>query len=88
MPQVVAEECERNLTTIVRGKKEKIEEQLRWLGRFFGSVSGWPGPSDDAIEQRAKVLAHAEHLTRATVLPETGDNPQASRGKKSGRAAT
>ena len=70
VPQVVAEECERNLTTIVRGKKEKIEEQLRWLGRFFGSVSGWPGPSDDAIEQRAKVLAHAEHLTRATVLPE------------------
>ena len=70
VPQVVAEECEHNLTTIVRGKKEKIEEQWRWLGRFFGGVSGWPGPSDDAIEERAKVLAHAEHLG-AIVSPET-----------------
>ncbi len=70
VPQVVVEECERKLTTRAKGKKKAIEEQLGWLGRFFGSVNGWQGPSDDAIEQRAKVLAHAEHLG-ATVLPET-----------------
>ena len=34
------------------------------------SVRKWQGPSDDAIEKRAKLLAHAEHL-EATVLPET-----------------
>ena len=70
VPKVIAEECERNLTALAREKKEKIENQLVWLGRFFGRVNGWQGPSDDAIEQRAKVLAHAEHLG-AIVLPET-----------------
>ena len=70
VPQVVAEECERKLITIVIGRKKKIDEQLNWLGRFFGEVSGWHGPSDDAIEERAKVLATAEHLG-AIVLPET-----------------
>ena len=69
VPKVVAEECERELTIRARGKKKAIDEQLGWLGRFFGRVNGWQGPSDDAIEQRAKVLAHAEHLG-ATVLPE------------------
>ena len=70
VPQVVAEECERNLAARAREKKEKIENQLGWLGRFFGSVRKWQGPSDDAIEKRAKLLAHAEHLG-ATVLSET-----------------
>ncbi len=69
VPQVVAEECERRLTDIVRGKKEKIEEWLKWLGRFFGEVNGWQGPNDDAIEKHAKLLANAEHLG-AIVLPE------------------
>ena len=70
VPEVVAEECECKLTDIAKGKKKKIEEQLVWLGRFCGGVSGWQGPSDDAIEKRAKVLANAEHLG-AIVLPET-----------------
>ena len=70
VPQVVEEECERKLIDIVMSRKKKIDEQLSWLGRFFGEVSGWSGPSDDAIEQRAKVLATAEHLG-AIVLPET-----------------
>ena len=70
VPKVVAEECGRKLTARARGKKKAIDEQLGWLGRFFGSVNGWQGPSDDAIEQRAKVLAHAEHLG-AIVSPET-----------------
>ncbi len=70
VPKVVAEACERELTAMVREKKEKIEKQLVWLGRFFGGVSGWPGPSDDAIEERAKLLANAEHLG-AIVLSET-----------------
>lgn len=71
VPEVVAEECERNLTKEARRRKKQIEEQLGWLGRFCGEVSGWPSPSDDAIEKRAKLLANAEHLSRATVLPET-----------------
>ena len=70
VPQVVVEECERELTTRAKGKKKAIEKQLGWLGRFCGGVNGWQGPSDDAIEQRAKVLAHAEHLG-AIVSPET-----------------
>lgn len=70
VPKVVAEECERHLIDIAKGKKEKIEEQLVWLGRFFGEVNGWSGPNEETIEKRAKVLANAEHL-RAIVLPET-----------------
>ena len=70
VPEVVSVECERNLATIAKGKKRKIEEHLEWLGRFCGRVSGWQAPSDHAIEKRAKVLANANHLG-AIVLPET-----------------
>ena len=68
--QVVAEECESKLALIAKGKKRKVEEQLDWLARFLGRVSGWQAPSDDAIEKRAKVLAKAEHLG-AIAMPET-----------------
>ena len=71
VPKVVAEECERHLTARAKGQKKQIEEQLMWLGRFFGEVNGWSGPNEDTIEKRAKVLANAKHL-RAIVLPETG----------------
>ena len=70
VPEVVAEQCERNLATIAKGKKDKIEDHLRWLGRFSGGVNGWEPPSDGAIKGRAKQLANANHLG-ATVLPET-----------------
>ena len=68
--QVVAEECESKLALIAKGRKSKVEEQLEWLGRFLGRVSGWQAPSDDSIKERAKVLANAEHLG-AIAIPET-----------------
>ena len=68
--QVVAEECESKLALIAKGRKRKVKEQLEWLGRFLGRVSGWQAPSDDSIEERANVLANAEHLG-AIAIPET-----------------
>ena len=70
VPEVVAEECERKLTNRARGKREKIERDLQWLGRFCGRVSGWRGPNDETIAERAKALARADHLG-AVVVPET-----------------
>ena len=70
VPAVVAEECEFILANEVKGKTRKVEETLRWLGRFFGEVKGWQAPSDEAIEKRAKVLAKAHHLG-AIMLPES-----------------
>ena len=70
VPQAVAEECERKLTQRAIGKKKQVEDSLEWLARFFGSVSGWSAPSDDAFEVRAKSLAKACHLN-AIVVPET-----------------
>lgn len=72
VPEVVAEECERHLTKRALGKRRTIEENLRWLARFCGSVSGWSGPNDEAILERAKALAHAGHLG-AVVIPETDE---------------
>ena len=69
VPEVIAEECERTLATVAKGKKRKVEKTLEWLGRFCGRVNGWQAPSDEAIEERAKALAEAHHLG-AIVLPE------------------
>ena len=70
VPEVVAEECERHLIKRAIGKRKCIEGNLQWLGRFCGEVSGWQGPKDETIIERAKVLARAEHLG-AVVVPET-----------------
>ena len=70
VPKAVAEECERHLTRIAEGKIRGIKKSLIWLGHFFGRVNGWTAPSDNPIEERAKMLAKAEHLG-AIVLPET-----------------
>ena len=70
VPEVIAEECGRNLTDRARGKRKSIEENLQWLGRFCGGVSGWPGPNDETIAERAKALARADHLD-AVVVRET-----------------
>ena len=57
--------------TASREKKERIEKQVAWLGRFFGGVNRWQQDlSDDTIERRVKSLANAEHF-EAIVLPET-----------------
>ena len=70
VPEVVAEECERHLTRRAMEKRATVEANLQWLGRFCGKVSGWQGPSDETIEERAKALARAEHLG-AVVVRET-----------------
>ena len=70
VPQVVAEECERNLAARARGKKERVERSIGWLSRFCGRVSGWTAPSDAAIEERARVLSQADQLG-AVVVPDS-----------------
>ena len=70
VPEVVAEECERHLTRRAREKRATVEANLQWLGRFCGEVSGWQGPNDETIEERARALAGAEHLG-AVVVRET-----------------
>ncbi len=70
VPEVVAEECERHLIRLARGKRKRIEENLQWLGRFCGRVNGWLAPDDETIAGRARTLARAEHL-RAAIVPET-----------------
>ena len=70
VPKVVAEECERNLTRRAIGKRNMIESNLQWLGRFCGRVSGWTAPNDEIIAERATALARADHLG-AVVVPET-----------------
>ncbi|MDE0624998.1 MAG: PIN domain-containing protein [Bryobacterales bacterium] len=70
VPEVVAEECERHLTRRAQGKRRRIEGELQWMGRFCGRVSGWWGPNDETIAERAQSLSRAEHLG-AVVIPET-----------------
>ena len=70
VPEVVAEECERNLTRRAIGKRNTIEANLQWLARFCGRVSGWTAPNDETIAERATALARADHLG-AVVVPET-----------------
>ena len=70
VPEVVAKECERKLTAKAKGMKQNVEGYLVWLARFFGRVNGWTGPSNDDLEERAKVVANGHHLG-AIVLPET-----------------
>ena len=60
VPQVVTEECERNLKKRVEGKVESVLANLEWLSLFFGSVNGWTPPNDNEIEARVKVLARGE----------------------------
>ena len=72
VPEVVAEECERHLINRASGKKRAIEDSLQWLGRFGGKVSGWQGPSDGTIEDRARALARGEHLGAVVVRESHG----------------
>ena len=70
VPEVVAEECERNLRERAISKKKEIQSRLNWLGRFHGGMRGWSAPSDEEIAARAKTLANAKTLG-AVVFPET-----------------
>lgn len=70
VPQIVAEECERNLTRRAIEKKKQVEANLTWLACFCGGVNGWCGPSDEEIARRAKALANAGTVG-AVLLSET-----------------
>ncbi len=70
VPQVVTEECERNLKKRVEGKVESVLANLEWLSVFFGSVNGWTPPKDDKIKARVKALASGEAFD-AVVLNES-----------------
>ena len=70
VPQVVTEECERNLKKRVEGKVESVLANLEWLSLFFGSVNGWTPPKDDKIKARVKALARGEAFD-ADVLNES-----------------
>ena len=86
VPEVAAEECERHLIDRAMGKKKQVEESLEWLGRFCGRVNGWSAPSDEAIAERAKVLATAQDL-QAIVLPESDSVLKRAESEKPSRTA-
>ena len=70
VPQVVIEECERNLKDRAEEKVEIVLTNLKRLSVFFGSVNGWTPPKDDEIKARAKALAREEAFD-AIVLNES-----------------
>ena len=72
VPQAAAEEYERHLARLAKGKIQKIHRELRWLAQFCDGVAGWPAPSDEVIEERAKVLAAGDSLG-GVLLEETDD---------------
>ena len=73
VPVAAAEECERRLSNLAKGKRRHIQGELAWLARFLEGISGWSAPSDDVIEARAKALAGGERLG-AAVVPETDED--------------
>ena len=85
VPEVVAEECERHLTRRARDKRATVEANLQWLGRFCDGVNGWQGPNDEAIEERARALARAEHLGAVVVRETLGVRGRADLRHQAGR---
>ena len=72
VPQAAAEEYERHLARLARGKIDRIQKELRWLAQFCDGIAGWSAPGDDVIESRAKALASGDSLG-AILLAETDD---------------
>ena len=72
VPELVAKECERKLIDHAKGKRDVIQNNLRWLGKFCGGVNGWLGLNDTTISDRAKALAKADHIG-AVIVPETDE---------------
>ena len=70
VPRAAAEEYERHLVRVARGKIAQVRKELGWLAQFCGGIRGWSAPSDHVIEERAKALAAGNGL-RAILLPET-----------------
>ena len=73
VPQAAAEEYERHLARVAKGKIEHIQKELSWLAQFCDGIAGWSAPGDDVIEGRAKALAAGDSLG-AILLPETDDS--------------
>ncbi len=72
LPQAAAEEYERHLARVAKGKIQRIHKELSWLAQFCDGVAGWSAPSDDVIEDRAKALAAGDSL-EAIFFAETDD---------------
>ena len=72
VPQAAAEEYERHLAKLAKGKIQRIQEELRWLAQFCDGIAGWSAPGDDVIESRVKALARGDSFG-AIFLPETDD---------------
>ena len=60
VPQVVAEECKRNLGKRVEAQVQAVQDTLSWLARFCGGVNGWTPPRQADIVERVKAAAHGE----------------------------
>ena len=73
VPQAAAEEYERHLARVAKGKIERIQNELRWLAQFCDGVTGWSAPSADVIDGRAKALAVGGSLG-AILLSQTDDS--------------
>ena len=54
VPQAAAEEYERHLARVAKGKIEHIQKELSWLAQFCDGIAGWSAPGDDVIQGRAK----------------------------------
>ena len=70
VPQVVVEECEKNLRQRVVGKVKSVQAGLGWLSRFCGGVNGWTPPQDDDIANRIHDLSRGRAF-EAVVLADT-----------------
>ena len=81
VPQVVAEECERNLSKRAGKYIKSVHDALDWLARFCGRVSGWTAPPDAEIAER--VMAAARGTTfDAVVVNETKELRQRAEGRR------
>ena len=70
VPQVVVEECERNLSKRADKYLENVHGALDWLARFCGRVSGWTAPTDAEIAARVMAVARGSAFD-AVVVNET-----------------
>ena len=67
VPQVVADECERNLSERVAAKVKSVHDTLEWLARFCGGVSGWTPPQDADVAERVRSAARGEAFDAVTI---------------------
>ncbi len=81
VPQVVVEECERNLSKRADKYVENVHGALDWLARFCGRVSGWTAPTDAEIAARVMAVARGSAFD-AVVVNETEELRQRAEGRR------